>query len=458
MKRYLLIVASLCLVACGGKDKSKYYLLLNDSSSVLQVNDEQVPRDQCFELRDGEHTSDFPLSLSKISAELVLRTPVEVKEPGHYIWNGSEVVKVADKNIEEHKKTCRDKKKKAAADPNIQASTIPASEAKSDIPLSAFEPSPATPTITPETTEQSTEGADTIIVTKPPSGESVQIEGDSKAPEPEADPKPKKDSITAEDVAVTSVPKTDDQAADPNVQASTDPASPDEKIEPRYFIYNESNEDVRFNAKTVAATHCTKSGFLSSDFPVKAGEMSLEEPGHYIWNGSAFVKAEEEYIRAACKETSDPTVQPVSSSERDAPETTEQPAEGADTPAIEVTSGETVQIEEVSQTPEPPAAPASSAPVATAVANYSYLQHLSPIMLEKCGSQYGIGSIHTFVSSDGNICQVSEYPLDKCANEKNAWVQKYRKRGYQCNSKNGVKMPKGDCKSQLITEAIVCVM
>ena len=197
-----------------------------------------------------------------------------VEEPGHYIWNGSVFVKMEEEYI---KTACKE-----ISDPTVQ-------------PISSSEK--ATPAV--ETS----------------SGEAVQTEGDSKALEQEADPKLEKISITVEDVAVTSVPKTDDQAADPNVQASTDPTSPDEKIEPRYFVYNESNEDLSFNAETVAANHCTGSGFLSSDFPLKTDEMSLEEPGHYIWNGSAFVKAEEEYIRAVCKEISDPTVQPVSNSD-----------------------------------------------------------------------------------------------------------------------------------------------
>ena len=496
MKKYLLIVASLCLVACGGKDKSKYYLLLNDSDKVLQVNDEQVSRDQCFDLRDGEYTSDFPLSLSKISEELVVRNPVEVKEPGHYIWNGSEAVKVADKDVEEHKKICKDKKKEAAADPNIQASTSPTAPIaddkpqyvifnksstdlnfngkivaanhctesgflSSDFPIKTDEMSLEEPghyiwngsvfvkaeeeyiktackEISDPTVQQPVSSSKKATPAgETSSGEAVQAEGDSKALEQEADPKLEKISITVENVAVTSVPKTDDQAADPNVQASTDPTSPDEKIEPRYFVYNESNEDLSFNAETVAANHCTESGFLSSDFPLKVDEMSLGEPGHYVWNGSEFVKAEEEYIKAVCKKISDPTVQPASSSEAESStptvtsETTEQSTESADTPA-------------------------AAAPAVTKVAIYSYLQHLSPIMLEKCSQQYSIGSIHTFISSDGNICQVSEHPLDKCEKKRDTWRKKYEDQGFQCESSNETRTPTGDCKSNLMVENLVC--
>ena len=543
MKRYLLIVAGLCLVACGGKDKSKYYLLLNDSSSVLQVNDEQVPRYQCFELRDGEHTSDFPLSLLKISEELVVRNPVEVKEPGHYIWNGSEAVKVEGDDIEEHKKICRDKKKEAAADPNIQASTSPASEAKSDIPrymifneskdslgfkdtilepyqcpkledylsssdfpvtyeglpietieepghyiwngsevvkvkdeevegyrrlfcdensnfpvpvpLSAFESSPATS----KTTEQPIEGTDI-------SGEIAQTEEVSEASKPPVAP----------------------EVADSNVQTSTSPTTLIADDKPQYVIFNESSTDLNFNGKIVAANHCTGSGFLSSDFPIKTDEMSLEEPGHYIWNGSAFVKAEEEYIRAVCKEISDPTVQPVSSLKENTSDETIERID-ADTPAVETSSRETAQAEAGTKTPESEVTPdtkeytdkpvsepvpaevpdsigqatsemdsvsPADTPAITKIAIYSYLQHLSPIMLEKCSQQYGISSIHTFISSDGNICQISEHPLDKCAKERDAWRKKYEDQGFQCELINEIKTPTGACKSNLMLEKFTC--
>ena len=37
-----------------------------------------------------------------------------------------------------------------------------------------------------------------------------------------------------------------------------------------------------------------KDGFGGSDFPFKIGDKSVEEPGHYTWNGSKLTIVEEE--------------------------------------------------------------------------------------------------------------------------------------------------------------------
>ena len=105
MKRYLLIVAGLCLVACGGNKKTNYYFLLNSSNGALQVDshafliDEQVPQDASVLNSGMENTHSrfsFKEFIKKTSAELVQlhKNPVEVKEPGHYVWNGSEAIQM----------------------------------------------------------------------------------------------------------------------------------------------------------------------------------------------------------------------------------------------------------------------------------------------------------------------------------------------------------------------------